>query len=149
MKVLHVIPSISPVHGGPSRAIIDIERALAERGIEVTTVTTNDDGDSRTLSVACGEPISLTHATRWYFSRDTVFFKFSAGLAWWLANNIRRFDVVHTHALFSFAPVMAAFFARRARVPYIVRPLGVLSPYGMTQHHPVLKQMSFSLIERR
>ena len=58
MKVLHVIPSVSPVHGGPSRAIVDIERALAERGIEVTTVTTNDDGDSRTLPVPCGVPVA-------------------------------------------------------------------------------------------
>jgi hypothetical protein len=30
-KVLHVIPSVSAVHRGPSRAIVDIERALAER----------------------------------------------------------------------------------------------------------------------
>jgi glycosyltransferase involved in cell wall biosynthesis len=149
MKVLHVIPSVSAVHGGPSRAIVDIERALAARGVEVTTVATNDDGDSRTLPVHCGEPIATPYATRWYFPRSTVFFKTSVGMAKWLKDNIATFDLVHAHGLFSFAPVAAAFLARRAGVPYILRPHGVLAPYGMTQHRPLLKKMSLALIERR
>jgi glycosyltransferase involved in cell wall biosynthesis len=146
--VLHVIPSVSKAHGGPSRAIADIERALAKRGIEVTTVTTNDDGDTRTLPVRCGEPVAVPFATRWYFPRSTIFFKVSVGLGRWLKDNIAAFDVVHAHALFSFAPVAAAFLARRAGVPYVLRPLGVLARYGMTQHHSVLKRASFALIER-
>ena len=149
MRVLQVIPSVSPVHGGPSRAIVDIERALTARGIEVTTVTTNDDGDARTLAVPCGVPVATPCATRWYFPRSTVFFKVSVGLGRWLRENIAAFDVVHAHALFSFAPVAAAFLARRAGVPYVLRPLGVLAPYGMTRHHPFLKKASFALIERR
>jgi glycosyltransferase involved in cell wall biosynthesis len=149
MRVLQVIPSVSPVHGGPTRAIVDIERALTARGIEVTTVTTNDDGNARTLPVLCGEPVATPNATRWYFPRSTVFFKVSVGLGRWLFDNIASFDVVHAHALFSFAPVAAAFMARRAGVPYVLRPLGVLAPYGMTHHHPFLKQASFALIERR
>jgi len=149
MKVLHVIPSVSAVHGGPSRAIVDIERALAARGIEVTTVTTNDDGDHRTLPVQCGCPTVTPYATRWYFARTTVFFKVSIGLGQWLSKNIKTFDVVHVHALFSFAPVAAAFIARQAGVPYVVRPLGVLAPYGMAKRHPLLKRVSFALIERR
>jgi glycosyltransferase involved in cell wall biosynthesis len=137
------------VHGGPSRAIVDIEHALASRGIEVTTVTTNDDGDARTLAVPCGVPIATPCATRWYFPRSTVFFKMSVGLGRWLRENITAFDVVHAHALFSFAPVAAAFLARQAGVPYILRPLGVLAPYGMTRHHRFLKKISFTFIERR
>jgi glycosyltransferase involved in cell wall biosynthesis len=148
MKVLHVIPSVSLVHGGPSRAIVDIERALGERGIEVTTVTTNDDGDTRILPVQCGKPLAMPFATRWYFQRSTVFFKVSVGLARWLKANIATFDVVHCHALFSFAPVAAAFLARRAGVPYVLRPLGVLARYGLSYHHPVLKRTSFALVER-
>jgi glycosyltransferase involved in cell wall biosynthesis len=149
MRVLQVIPSVSPVHGGPSRAIVDIERALTARGIEVTTVTSNDDGDAGTLIVPCGVPVATPWATRWYFPRSSVFFKVSVGLGRWLRENITAFDVVHAHALFSFAPVAAAFMARRAGVPYVLRPLGVLAPYGMTRHHPFLKKASFALIERR
>ena len=149
MKVLHVIPSVSLTHGGPSRAITDIERALSERGIDVTTVTTNDDGNNRLLAVPCGEPIEISFATRWYFARNTVFFKVSIGLGRWLKDNITKFDVVHAHALFSFPPVAAAFFARRAGVPYVLRPLGVLARYGMTERRPVMKKASFAFVERK
>jgi glycosyltransferase involved in cell wall biosynthesis len=149
MKILHVIPSVSPLHGGPSRAIVDMERALAARGIEVTTVTTNDDGDRGTLPVECGRPVTTPHATRWYFPRTAVTFKVSLRLGQWLRKSVKEFDVVHAHALFSFAPVTAAIIARRAGVPYVLRPLGVLANYGMTRHHPLLKRVSFALIERR
>jgi glycosyltransferase involved in cell wall biosynthesis len=149
MKILHVIPSVSAADGGPSRAIVNIERALALRGIEVTTVTTNDDGDGRTLPVKCGKPLATGLVTRWYFQRSTVFFKTSIGMAKWLKSNIETFDIVHAHGLFSFAPVTAAFLARQAEVPYVLRPLGALAPYGMTQRRPLLKRISLALIERR
>jgi glycosyltransferase involved in cell wall biosynthesis len=126
-----------------------MERALTAREINVTTVTTNDDGDNHTLSVACGQPTATSFATRWYFPRTTVPFKVSVGLGRWLKNNIASFDIVHAHALFSFAPVMAAFLARRTGVPYILRPLGVLAPYGMARRHPIAKKASFAIIERR
>jgi glycosyltransferase involved in cell wall biosynthesis len=148
MKVLQVIPSVSVVHGGPSRAIVDIERALAARGIVVTTVTTNDDGDGSTLPVKCGMPIALPDATRWYFPRSLVFYKPSIALGLWLKENIGAFDIVHAHGLFSFAPIAAAIVARRACVPYVLRPLGALHRYGMTRHHPLLKKISFALLER-
>jgi glycosyltransferase involved in cell wall biosynthesis len=149
MEVLHVIPSVSPVHGGPSRAIAEMERALCARGINVTTVTTNDDGNVNMLQVPCGIPIKTDGATRWYFARNSSFYKVSLPLAYWLKRNIGKFDLVHAHALFSFAPVAAAFLARRAGVPYVLRPLGVLNGYGMTEHHPRLKRLSLTLIERR
>ena len=149
LKILHVIPSMSNRDGGPSRAIRDIERALADRGIAVTTVTTNHDAGGRTMPVPCGRPVMTSSATRWYFPRTTVFFKTSAGMAKWLGDNIAAFDVVHAHGLFSFAPVTAAYLARRAGVPYVLRPLGVLARYGMTRRRPVLKKLSLALIERR
>lgn len=50
MRVLHIIPSASLAHGGPSQAIVDIERALAEGSVQVTAVTTGDDGGIRRLA---------------------------------------------------------------------------------------------------
>ncbi|MGC9954226.1 MAG: glycosyltransferase [Rhizomicrobium sp.] len=148
MKILHVIPSISPSQGGPSRAIVDMERALTARGLDVTTVTTNDDG-GRTLAVPCGIPVAENGATRWYFPRNTLFYKVSIGLARWLGRNIGAFDVVHAHGLFSFAPVAAASIARRAGVPYVLRPLGSLARYGLERRRPLLKKLSFDLIDRQ
>src|SRR5262249_2717523 len=146
LKVLHVIPSVSRRDGGPSRAILDMEPALTGRGIEVTTVTTHDHGGDRTRPARGRKAIVTQNATRWYFPRTTAFFKTSAGMAGWLKENIASFDVVHAHGLFSFAPVAAAGLARHAAVPYVLRPLGVLAPYGMTRHHPLLQKGSFARI---
>ena len=51
--------------------------------------------------------------------------------------------------MFSFSSLAAALAARLSGVPYIVRPLGILSTYGVNQRRPLLKRASFQLIERR
>lgn len=146
MNVLHVIPSVAAADGGPSRAMVEIERALAARGLQCTTVTTNA-GLAEVLPL--GRPVATAFAMRWYFPATTGFYKASLGLARWLARNIGHFDVLHAHALFSFAPVIAAQLARRAGVPCVLRPLGVLNAYGMQERRPWLKKLSLALIERR
>ena len=146
MNILHVIPSVAAADGGPSRAMIEIERALAARGLKCTTVTSNA-GLAEVLPL--GRPVATAFAMRWYFPATTGFYKASLGLARWLARNIGDFDVLHAHALFSFAPVIAAHLARRAGVPYVLRPLGVLNAYGMQERRPWLKKLSLALIERR
>src|ERR1700680_1380229 len=148
MRILHVIPSVSSSQGGPSRAIVEMERVLSARGIDVTTATTNDDGDSRTLAFPCGKPVAGISRPRWYFGRTRRFYKLSIGLAGWLHKNVPAYDVVHVHGLFSFAPVIAAWFARRTGVPHVIRPYGVLAKYGMTKRHPFLKRLSLAVIER-
>ena len=71
--------------------------------------------------------------TRWYFPKQTEFYKFSFPFWRWLRRDVGRFDAIHIHAVFSFSSVAAAWAARRADIPYIIRPLGVLNRYGMTQ----------------
>jgi len=148
MRVLHVIPSMSFRYGGPTHAMIAIEKALRPRGVEVVVATTDADGVDH-LEVKCDCPISIPFATCWYFRRTIRCYTVSFPLLVWLRQNVGNFDAVHIHALFSFAPAVAAWCARAAGVPFVVRPLGVLSPYGMTQRRPFLKNLSLGLIERR
>lgn len=146
MNILHVIPSVSPAHGGPSHAIAMLERALTAAGVCVTTATTNDDGPGRTLS---SPPASVNGAARAYARKWVEFYKVAPGLTLWLWSNARRFDVIHIHALFSFPSVAAAVIARLRGVPYIVRPLGTLTAYGVTRRRPLLKRWSLWLFEER
>jgi glycosyltransferase involved in cell wall biosynthesis len=120
---------------------------LADTGLEVHIVTTDDDGHGR-LPVPIGEPVRRAAVTYWFFSRQTRFYKTSWPLTRWLASNIRTYDLVHIHALFSYTALPAAFYARRRAVPYIVRPLGTLNRYGMQQRRARLKRLSFHFIER-
>jgi glycosyltransferase involved in cell wall biosynthesis len=147
-RVLHVIPSVSRFRGGPSAMVRQIAGGLAQLGIDAHVASTNDDGRA-TSQVPCGVPVRHSGATYWYFPRQTRFYTFSWPLTSWLAANISSFDLVHIHALFSYAALPAAFHARRHGVPYVVRPLGTLNKWGMLHRRPWLKAASFKLLESR
>jgi glycosyltransferase involved in cell wall biosynthesis len=149
MKVLHVIPSLSQVHGGPTHALALMERALADQGVTVETATTDDDGPGRRNGKACGEALPENGALRWYFPKSFEFYKASPGFARWVTREVRHYDLVHIHALFSFVAPVAAWAARRSGVPYVIRPLGTLNAYGMGQRRPLLKGLSMRFIESR
>lgn len=126
-----------------------MERALVAQGVHLETATTDDDGPGRRMAVPLGEPVAHHGAIRWYFPKRTEFYKTSPALARWLSHEVGRFDLLHLHALFSFSTTAAARAARRAGVPYVVRPLGTLNQYGMTQRRRWLKAASMAVLERR
>jgi glycosyltransferase involved in cell wall biosynthesis len=133
MKVLHVIPSVAPRYGGPSRAIVEMCRALRVSGIDTLIATTDADGTGR-LSVALGQQTSYEDVPAIFFSRQwSEAYKYSRPLAEWLKNHVSDFDVVHIHAVFSHACLAAARVCRKNNVPYIVRPLGTLDPWSLNQ----------------
>lgn len=144
---MHVISSNAAIHGGPSRALAVMERELTRLGVEVVTATTDDDGPGRHNGKVLGRPLQENGVTRWYFRKQLDFYKVSLGLGWWTVRNASGFDMVHIHALFSFNTLVAAWAARLAGVPYIVRPLGTLTHYGVTQRRPWLKRISLALLE--
>lgn len=147
MKVLHVIPSLSSTDGGPSRALALMEQALSAQGITVHTATTDDAGPHQRNGKPCGQPLAENGVHRWYFPKRMDFYKASPAFASWIAREVRSYDLLHIHALFSFTSTVAAWAARRSGVPYVLRPLGTLNAYGVSQRRPWLKQLSMRLLE--
>ncbi len=147
IRALHVIPSLSVKHGGPSYAVLAMARALAIVDVDVTIATTDDDGNDARLKVPIGEVVEEEGTHVYYFPRNILPYKVSFGLNRWLNSNVAKFDVVHVHALFSFSSTTAARAARRHGVPYIVRPLGVLNRWGLENRRAFLKQVSLRLVE--
>ena len=147
LRVLHVIPSVSPVRGGPSVAIQNVMQALRRRGIEADVATTDDDGDERRLAVPLDEFCALHGQRVRYFPRQTRRYSASRPLLGWLRRNVAAYDLVHTHGLFSFAPLAAAWQARAAGVPYIMRPAGVLDSWGLENKSSRFKRVSIRLLE--
>jgi glycosyltransferase involved in cell wall biosynthesis len=147
MKVLHVIPSLSLADGGPTRAIAAMERALSDQGVTVETAATDDDGPGRHNGKPLAQPLQENGVTRRYFAKRTEFYKASPAFARWIRSEVRGYDLVHIHALFSFTSIVAARAARRAGVPYVVRPLGTLNDYGMRRRRPWLKALSLRFVD--
>ena len=127
MRVLHVIPSIAERSGGPATAIVPMCRALMQQGIDVLLVTTDAGLKDKAVSEYKGVPVKLFPVE---FGES---FKYSRPLAAWLRESVRQFDVGHIHAVFNHSSVAAARACRQAGVPYLIRPLGTLDPWSMTQ----------------
>lgn len=131
MNVLHVIPAVSERYGGPSQAVFDMCRALSAVGVTTQVATTDADGSGR-LAVPIGEPTLHEGQSVIFFPRQySEAYKYSRPLRRWLFEHVGGFDVVHIHAVYSHASVAAAAAARAQGVPYIVRPLGSLSPWSL------------------
>jgi glycosyltransferase involved in cell wall biosynthesis len=147
MRVLQVISSVSPLRGGPSVTVRNIAEALRRHGVHVDVATTDDDGEQHRLAVPL-DTFCAFHGQRVrYFPRQVRRYCASWPLLRWLKRNVREYDVVHTHGLFSFAPVTAAWQARAAGVPYIMRPAGVLDSWGMQNKSARIKRLSIRLLE--
>ena len=113
---------------------MDMCRALQRHAIHTLVATTDANGSDR-LKVPLETP-TLHHGQETIFFRCqwSEAFKYSRPLAQWLHENVRGFDLVHIHAIFSHASLAAGRAAFRANVPYLVRPLGSLAPWALRHH---------------
>jgi glycosyltransferase involved in cell wall biosynthesis len=122
-------------------------KALRCRGIAVDLVTTDDDGGKARLDVPLDRLVEFEGQGVRFFPRQTVKYEFSAPMLRWLRAHVGQYDIVHTHGLFGWAPLAAAWCARAARVPYVMRPAGVLDTWGMRNKSRLVKALSVRMIE--
>lgn len=131
MKVLHVIPSVDERSGGPATAIVPMCRALMQQGIEVLLLSTTAGLPGNVMQ---GEVLEYKGVPAIFFqSQLGESFKYSRPLSSWLRSNIQDFGLAHIHAVFNHSSIAAAHVCQKSGVPYVVRPLGTLDPWSMTQ----------------
>jgi glycosyltransferase involved in cell wall biosynthesis len=148
MRILHVISSVAPGYGGPSKAVVEMCRELVRRGEQAEIYTTNIDVYSR-MDVPLGRPIETNGVQITYFPVEvSAFYKVSPSLARALRSSIPSFDIVHIHSLYQFPATVAAYYCRLYQVPYIVRPHGTLDPF-LYRRHRIRKWLYETLWERR
>lgn len=151
MRVLHVIPTIAPAYGGPSASVLDMVRSLSDAGVDAEILTTDDWGKERSTPFQTGELVEYKGVKIRAFKRTFLSFRqfnFSAGLSRWLWKNVRNYDLVHIHYLFTYPSSCAAWVAGLQKVPFIIRTLGQLSPWAF-RHKAVRKHLYFWLFEKR
>jgi len=128
MRILHVVPTYWPAvrYGGPIFAVHSQCRALAARGHYVEVLTTNVDGTG-VSDVPLEISVPLDGVRVRYFGADRWRrLYWSPRLARAMEREVTCFDIVHTHSVFLWPTSAAARVARRARVPYLMSPRGML-----------------------
>jgi len=151
MRILHVLPSYYPAvrYGGPIQSVHGLAKGLVRRGHEVHVFTTNVDGPT-TLPVRLNEALDLDGVRVRYFSTGLgrrLFRSPPMGRA--LRCHIRYFDIAHLHSVFLWPTSAAAFAARRAGVPYILAPRGMLVRDLIERKSRIAKTAWIKLLERR
>lgn len=150
IRVLHCIPAVWSASGGPTRAVVEMCRAVSDVDPQIVVdIATTDYGvDSAWLTHLQSR---LPSRSRLLVFRQSGWLDkgWSIRMAKWLWTAVKSYDVVHTHALFSSNSSACAWIARHRRVPYVMRPLGTLSPYTFSARKRFLKRLYFGMIERR
>ncbi len=150
MRILHVVPTYLPArrYGGPIVAVHGLCKALAARGHEVDVFTTNVDGES-TLDVPLSTPVALDGVRVRYFPSPFPRLYWSPAMRAVLAAETATYDVVHIHAVYLWTGVAAARAARKANVPYVISPRGMLVPELIRRKSRWTKTLWLQLLERR
>jgi glycosyltransferase involved in cell wall biosynthesis len=151
VRILHVSASYLPAvrYGGTIVSVHALCRALSARGHEVHVYTTSVDG-STDSPVPHGQAVLIDGVHVWYFrSRTLRRFYFAPDMARAADAAMIGFDVVHSHAMYLWPGWAMARRARRAGVPYVIAPRGMLEKSLIEQKNPLAKAILIGLIERR
>lgn len=150
LKILQINASYKPAHlyGGPTMSVAQLCEQLIKSGNEVEVFTTTANG-AEELSVARNIPQNIDGVSVRYFERLTKDHShFSPQLLIALWKEVKAFDIVHIHAWWNLVSVLSCFIALIKRVPVIVSPRGMLSPYSFRNKHSFIKKSIHTLIGR-
>src|ERR1700758_2509415 len=149
LRVLHVVPTYFPAirYGGPIFAVHGLCRALAARGHRIEVFTTNVDGPNDS-AVPLGTPVALDSVHVSYFpSTNFRRLYWSPQLGRALKAELPKFTVVHLHSVFLWPTWAAARIARKARIPYVISPRGMLVKEMIERRSRLAKSAWLGLIE--
>lgn len=133
--VTHTVASIRGDHGGPSRSVSFLCRALAQQGVVVRLVTTvpqtrepdvapilpGPGVELHAASVSLGPLSSIEQSIRFYRTLQTD-----------VAEHVPA--VLHDHGVWLPTNAVAAFTAMRHSRPLVISTKGMLTPWAL-QHH--------------
>lgn len=137
MKILHVIGSLAPGGGGPPVVVARLAGAQAAVGHDVTIASCDQEKSAHTSAaelLASGEG----------GDRVALVFTRAGRMAWPSGDGD---TLLHVHGVWEPFLWNAAAAARRAGVPYLVTPHGMLDPWCLRQKH-LKKRIALALWAR-
>ena len=147
MKILIVIPALGNVYGGTSKIVLELAESIGKLGVNVDVVATNANGE-KTLDVDLNQWIIQNHYRVRYFSYlDFLDYKFTLSMSQWLFSNVSSYNLVHTHAIFSYPVLVAYWMCQLHKIPYLATPHGMLEPWALA-YKIWKKKLYFNWLEK-
>lgn len=125
MRIAHLIGSLAEIDGGPSRVCVDMARAVALRGHDVSIHSTDYGGASSKGDGARVDGVDIHYHKTWFGGA----WRFSPALWRAVDRVVADADIVHMHSLYLFHNWVGWRACRRHGTPYLLRPHGTMDPY--------------------
>jgi glycosyltransferase involved in cell wall biosynthesis len=157
MNLLCVVPSYWPAFqfGGPIYSLHGLNKALVQKGVDITVYTTNVGLEDKFRIKDSG----LRIQERWWeavFDGVKVYYfayarlleflgatgwQFSLPMARALKENVRKFDIVYILSVWNYPVAIASYYSSKFRKPYIISPRGML--YDFTLNKKAWKKLPY------
>jgi glycosyltransferase involved in cell wall biosynthesis len=138
MRILHVIPDLAPVTGGPVTAVMGLAEAQAAMGHEVCVASSDYGADSAFFPRGVEFKLFPCRYDSWRWTPE---------LGRYLASAVKNYDVVTIESLWQYPTFIAGRACRAANVPYVLSPNGMLDSWSLSQK-AWKKRPYMALIER-
>ena len=133
MRILHIIGSLDESAGGPSRSVPQTCNELAGLGISIELITRPSD---TLIEIKKTSGLKLTLFSLKQLSK--------------FANSLTKdsCDLIHLQHIWTPYIHVMARASRKAGIPYLITPRGMLEPWIMNRHH-WKKVLAMTLYQRR
>lgn len=137
LKVLHVIPTLDRVTGGPAIALVGFVTALRRAGVGVSVVVGQANPDDRELLTQVLDSGTTVTTLGEESAPEAVLRSYVAGC-----------DVCHIHAIWEDLLHRTAIACWETGTPFIFRPCGMLDPWCLAERR-IKKRLYIALRLRR
>ena len=135
MKVLHIVPGLSPQSGGPTRSISGLCRALAHSGVNtILFIHTPEHALSNPSGVRCLSGTGLRLPELWQNTIKVI-------------DQVKP-DIIHLNGLWMPANHLAICVAHKQKIPVLLSTHGNLHPWALRQKS-FKKKIALWLYQRR
>jgi len=150
MQILVTSFTIAPRSGGLRVGVLGLCKGLADRGHQVCLYTTNADRNE-TLDVPLGVSTHEEGVEVFYYPAQKIIFGnvLSYPMVRALKQRVPDVDLVLIHSMYQLTATVAAHYCRKYRIPYVLRPHGILDASLARRRRWLLKWAYIQLFEKR
>ncbi len=122
----HLIPYLGRAQGGPVLNLSECTKAQLDQGLRVFIFSTTRTSDGALAPVDSRATLITEAAPGWGPLRKCPLL--------WERTRAARFDILHSHGLWTDVNRLAAQMARRQNIPHLLTPCGMLAPGALRRH---------------